>query len=148
LWDRQAQRRISIRPFFNETADNGPTMTALVRQVRLAVAAEKISRGLVDETGAQKPLKMTPEDYLKEETDINTGIKPTLLKLGPVTLAPSGERGKSSGLTFHFSAYAVGSYAEGPYTVFVPWSAFKQYLSSEGAAIFSGARPNSDEQRL
>ena len=25
LWDRSADKRISIRPFFTETADNGPT---------------------------------------------------------------------------------------------------------------------------
>ena len=31
LWDNTAQKRISIRPFFIETADNGPTMTALAR---------------------------------------------------------------------------------------------------------------------
>jgi hypothetical protein len=29
LWDTSAKKRISIRPFFTETADNGPTMTAL-----------------------------------------------------------------------------------------------------------------------
>jgi hypothetical protein len=145
LWDREAQKRISIRPFFNETADNGPTMTAMARLARLAVAADKISRGLVDATGVERPLKMTPEQYLKDDTEINDGIKPTLLKLGPVTLAPSSERGRSSGLTFHFSPDVVGSHAEGPYVVFVPWTAFKQYLSGEGTAIFTGARPKSDD---
>ena len=33
LWDRTAKKRISIRPFFKETADNGPTMTALSNYV-------------------------------------------------------------------------------------------------------------------
>ncbi len=46
LWDGDAQKRISVRPFFTETADNGPTMTALARLARLAVAAEKISRDI------------------------------------------------------------------------------------------------------
>ncbi len=27
LWDQTANKRISIRPFFTETADSGPTMT-------------------------------------------------------------------------------------------------------------------------
>ena len=31
LWDATAKKRISIRPFFTETADNGPTMTAMLQ---------------------------------------------------------------------------------------------------------------------
>src|SRR5882757_8222046 len=38
LWDKAAKKRISIRPFFNEMADNGATMTALAKLVRVAVA--------------------------------------------------------------------------------------------------------------
>jgi hypothetical protein len=44
LWDSAQKKRISIRPFFTEMADNGPTMTALARLVRRAVAAAKIER--------------------------------------------------------------------------------------------------------
>src|SRR5450755_4763398 len=33
LWDSSAKKRISIRPFFTETADNGPTMTAMRKAV-------------------------------------------------------------------------------------------------------------------
>ncbi len=29
LWDLEANKRICIRPFFTETADNGPTMKAM-----------------------------------------------------------------------------------------------------------------------
>src|SRR5207244_3800831 len=29
LWDKAANKRISIRPFFNETADNGPTLKSM-----------------------------------------------------------------------------------------------------------------------
>src|SRR5690348_825075 len=39
LWDRSEGKRISIRPLFNETADNGPTMTAMRKAV---IAALKI----------------------------------------------------------------------------------------------------------
>ncbi len=31
LWDRTIKKRISIRPFFTETADNGPTMQAMLK---------------------------------------------------------------------------------------------------------------------
>ncbi len=146
LWDAAAQRRISIRRFFTETTDNGPTMTALARLAKLAVAAKKVANGINgygdDETPASK---MSPEQELRQDNFINNGIKPALLEIGPVTPAPSAERGKSAGLTFHYSPYAVGPYVEGPYTVFLPWTDFRQYLSPEGASIFGGTRPKSDK---
>jgi hypothetical protein len=132
LWDRTAKKRISIRPFLAESADNGPTMTALAVLVRAAVVAEKKTRDVPVEDDLDKDL------WFAE-------IKPQLLKLGPVTLAPSTEAGKSSGFTFHFQPYAVGAYAEGPYTVFLPWTDFKAHLSAEGAAIFGGERAPGDD---
>ena len=65
--------------------------------------------------------------------------------IGAVTLAPSTEPGKSSGLTFHYPPYAVGPYVEGQYVAFVPWETLKPYLSPDGAAIFGGARPQGDD---
>ena len=55
---------------------------------------------------------------------------------------------KSSGLTFHVSAYDVDAYAFGPYTVFVPWTDLKPHLSPEGVAIFGGERPATDKEQL
>ena len=148
LWDNNARKRINIRFLFNETADNGPTVTALADAAKLAVAAAKLAKGINgygdDETPADK---MTPEQELRHDNFINDGIKSTLLELGPVTLAPSTEAGKSSGLTFHYSPYAVGPYVEGPYTVFVPWAAFRQYLSPPDAALFGGERPKADADK-
>lgn len=128
LWDSAANKRISIRPFFTETADNGPTMKAMVKAVIASLNAEKKKR----ETGETA----TAEWY--------KNLKPTLLKIGAVTLAPSTVVGKSSGLTFHYPPYAVGPYAEGSYIAFVPWETLKPYLAPEGAAIFGGARPKDD----
>src|SRR5262245_58514210 len=34
LWDSAAKKRVSIRPFFKESADDGPTMTAMAKLVR------------------------------------------------------------------------------------------------------------------
>jgi hypothetical protein len=125
LWDRKAGKRMSIRPFFNELADGGPTLRVLRDSVVAALKAEKEQRGIDD----------NPEmDWYKD-------IEPSLLKLGPVSLAPSTATGKSSGLTFNYSPYAVGSYAEGSYSAFVPWDTFKGYLSPEGIAIFGGQQP-------
>jgi hypothetical protein len=125
LWDTEAKKQVSVRPFFKETADNGPTLKALRAAALAAVKAEKKERG-IDDSGVI--------DWYK-------GIEPTLLKVGAVSLAPSTIAGKSAGLDFHYPPYAVGSYAEGPYTVFVPWETFKAYLSPQGLAIFAGNQP-------
>jgi hypothetical protein len=129
LWDSAARKRISIRPFFTETADGGPTLTAMVKDIVAALKAEKKARDVANST----------------EIDWYKGIEPKLLRIGPVTLAPSTEAGKSSGLTFHYQPYAVGSYAEGSYVAFVPWERLKPYLTADGAAIFGGARPREDD---
>ncbi|MDA9529529.1 DUF3298 domain-containing protein [Bradyrhizobium sp. CCBAU 25338] len=128
LWDKTDNKRISIRPFFTETADNGATMKAMVKAVIASLKAEKTKRG-TSETAT--------DEWFKE-------LKPSLLRIGAVTLAPSTEAGKSSGLTFHYPPYAVGPYAEGEYVAFVPWETLKPYLTAEGTRIFGGARPKGD----
>jgi hypothetical protein len=129
LWDATAKKRISIRPFFTETADDGPAMKAMRKGVIASLNAEKKKRDAGDTA--------TAEWY--------KGLEPKLLKIGAVTLAPSIVSGKSSGLTFHYPPYAVGPYAEGEYVAFVPWEALKSYLTPEGTAIFDGARPKDDD---
>jgi hypothetical protein len=129
LWDTAENKRISIRPFFSETADGGPTMKAMQGAVIASLKTEKKKRD-VTETADM--------DWYKD-------LEPKLLKIGAVTLAPSTQAGKSSGLTFHYPPYAVGPYAEGDYVAFVPWEKLKPYVTPEGAAIFGGARPRGDD---
>ena len=129
LWDESAKKRISIRPFFNETADGGPTMRAMLRGVIESLKIEKKKRD-TSETATAEWFK---------------GLEPKLLKIGAVTLAPSTEAGKSSGLTFHYPPYAVGPYVEGLYVAFVPWETVKPYLTPEGLKVFGGARPQDDD---
>jgi hypothetical protein len=128
LWDRTTNKRISIRPFFSETADNGPTLNAMRQAVIASLKVEKKRRGAEG-----------------TNLDLIEGIEPKLLQIGPVSLAPSTWPGKSSGLTFHYAPYAVGSYAEGGYVAFVPLETLKPYLTREGVAIFGGSRPKADE---
>lgn len=128
LWDDMLKKRISIRPFFTETNDGGPTMRAMLSAAIDAVKSEKKTRGVDDYSGV---------DWYKE-------LKPSLLKIGAIALTPSTEAGKSAGLTFHYPPYAVGPYAEGGYVAFVPWETLKPFLSPEGVAIFGGARPKGD----
>lgn len=131
LWDTAAKKRISIRPFFKETADNGPAMRTLSAAIRAALIVEKKAR-----------------DVPEPEKDFNLdAVKPKILAIGAIALAPSTETGKSSGLIAYFSPYDVGPYAEGDYTVFVPWAAFKDHLSAEGAALFGGERPKDDAEK-
>lgn len=133
LWDAEVKKRISIRPFFKETADDGPTLRALAKEIRAALAVEKKAR-----------------DMSVDDPDKDTwlaSVKPKLLEIGAVALAPSTEAGKSSGLISYFSPYAVGAYVEGSYTAFVPWAEFKPFLTPEGAALFGGERPKGDGEK-
>ena len=41
LWDADTKKRVNVRPFFVETKDNGPAMTALATLIRDAVQGEK-----------------------------------------------------------------------------------------------------------
>jgi hypothetical protein len=146
LWENVARKRTNIRALFNETADNGPTMRALAQAAKIAVAAAKLANDIngYDDDDRPDAKDMPPEQEIEHDTFISDGIKPALLEIGPVTLAPSTESGKSSGLSFHYSPYGVGPYVEGPYTVFVPWTKFQQYLSPQGPALFGGERPQGD----
>jgi hypothetical protein len=130
LWDKSENKPISIRPFFTETADNGPTMTAMQKAIIASLKVEKKKRDSSETATAE---------WFK-------GVEPKLLKIGAVTLAPSTETGKSSGLTFHYPPYAVGPYVEGQYVAFVPWETLKPYLTPEGQRIFGGARPKGDAE--
>ncbi len=121
LWDRLTGKRISIRPFFKETADNGPTMMLVAREIVASLKAIKKSRGIEPDNGM---------DWYKD-------IEPKLTKIGAVTLAPSMEIGKSSGLTFHYPPYAVGPYAEGGYVAFVPWEKLKRNMLTPASMSFS-----------
>ena len=147
LWDRTQKKRISIRPFFTEMADDGPTMKTLATQVRRAVVIAKRERWKEFHPDDEKSsADLTPEQLMAKDEQVTERVAAQLTKIGPITLAPSTMPGKSSGLTVHYSPYDVDAYAGGPYTVFVPFEAFKQYLSPEGAAIFGGERPKGDEE--
>jgi hypothetical protein len=130
LWDKTENKPISIRPFFTETADGGPTMTAMQKAIIASLKIEKKKRDSGETATAE---------WFK-------GVEPNLTRIGAVTLAPSTEAGKSSGLTFHYPPYAVGPYVEGQYVAFVSWETLKPYLSPEGQRIFAGARPKGDAE--
>lgn len=133
LWDRESGGRVDFRTLFADTTDDGPAMVSLARLVRAAVAAMKRKRGVEVEDPET-------DEWLKE-------IKPALKDLGQPSLAPSTTAGQSSGVTFHFSPYAVGPYVEGFYTAFIPAAAIKPYLTPDAQKLFGGERPKSDEEK-
>jgi hypothetical protein len=131
LWDSGPNRRADMQTLFRETAKDGPTTTALAKLVRDAVIVEKKKRDVpVDDPAS--------DNWLEP-------IKPDFSTLGAPSLAPSTETGRASGMTFHFSPYGVGAYAEGPYTLFVPFASLEPYLTDDARKIFAGERPKSDE---
>jgi Deacetylase PdaC len=99
--------------------------------VRDAVIAEKKKRDI--------PMDDPASDNWLEP------IKADFSTLGAPSLAPSTAAGRASGMTFHFSPYGVGAYAEGPYTLFVPFASLEPYLTDDAKKIFAGERPKSDE---
>jgi hypothetical protein len=131
LWDSGPNRRAGMETLFRETAKDGPTTIALAKLVRDAVIAEKKKRDI--------PMDDPATDNWLEP------IKPDFSTLGAPSLAPSTEIGRASGMTFHFSPYGVGAYAEGPYTLFVPFASLEPYLTDDAKKIFAGERPKSDE---
>ncbi len=132
LWDGKTGKRVSIRPFFNDTAAGGPTLRKLAKAIRARLAIEKRARYV-------RVGNPDTDEWL-------SAVKPNLLLMGAMALAPSTEPSKSSGLIVYFSPYAVGSYAEGSYVVFLPWTLFKADLSEEGKRIFGGERPKGDDK--
>jgi hypothetical protein len=117
LWDSRANKRITMAPFFKETADGGPTMTAL-----FAAAAS----GLTVKIGEAKTAALVKT------------LRPSLTGIGAASLAPSTSQDKSSGLNFHFELPVPGRYAFSEAVVFVPWTTFGRYLSPQGSTIFGG----------
>jgi hypothetical protein len=135
LWDRAAGRRISVRPFFRETADGGATLTAMQGAIIAALKRAKARKGLD-----------TAEDVAAEMTEYKQRFHPSLLTIGPASLAPSTVASKSSGLIFHYGLYVIGDYSTGPFDAFVPWKILQPYLTPEGLRIFGSARPKADDE--
>jgi Deacetylase PdaC len=58
-----------------------------------------------------------------------------------VALAPSTEADKFGGLFVYYDAYAVGSYAEGPYSLVVPQAVFREDIRPQYKNLFGGEIP-------
>ena len=149
LWDDVAHKRTNIHALFTETADNRPTMTALAQAAMLAVATAKLANDINGYGDDDRPeaKDMTPEREIEHDSFIKDGRQAGGSgDWSHYTCALNRNRQE---LRFDISLFAlrVGPYVEGPYTVFVPWTAFRQYLSPQGTALFGGERPKGDKEK-
>ena len=128
LWDSQNKKRADVRPFFKETADNGPTMTALLGLVRKGIDAEQKER--LPDNARPKPF---------------TGLDAKMSGIGAISLATSTEPNKSAGLIFNYAPQAVDPSSDWLFHIFVSWRSFAPFLSPEGVAIFGGEQPDEDK---
>lgn len=55
-----------------------------------------------------------------------------------IALAPSTDADTFGGLFVYYDAYAVGSYAEGPYTLTIPQAVFREDMRPQYKPLFSG----------
>ena len=58
-----------------------------------------------------------------------------------IALAPSTEADKFGGLFVYYDPYAVGSYAEGSYTLTIPQAVFSEDMRPQFKSLFGGAIP-------
>jgi len=68
----------------------------------------------------------------------NTNVK---MEEANIALAPSTEADRFGGVFVYFDPYAVGSYAEGPYTLTIPQVVFREDLKKEFQPLFAGTVP-------
>ena len=131
IWDRKAERPLTLSDLFVETTDGGPTLTALAKLIRDDLAATKRKN---DYEVAADPA----QDFELKK------VVAKITTLGAPSLAPSTVSGKASGLTFHFSPYVVGGFADGVYVAFVPAPTILPLLKPELRSLFGGERPEND----
>ena len=134
----------SARSAFAAAATPADLENAKAQYTGKAGRITELMKGLGALPVEEKKARDIPD--VEKDTAINN-VKPKLLEIGAIALAPSTETGKASGLITYFAPYAVGPYVEGEYVLFVPWTAFKDHLSAEGAALFGGERPADDVKK-
>jgi hypothetical protein len=117
LWDKALKKVLKPAALFRPGTDFG-----------------KLDATLCDALRAAKKKKLG-KDYQADSPDTWTCPK---WADTPFVLAPSTEPDKAGGLTFLFSPYAVGPYAEGAYEVTVPLSAFQGALAPAYLDDFGG----------
>lgn len=89
-------------------------------------------------------LKAIQSATIFDEPIVCAGPKANLkIEDAHIALAPSTEVDKFGGLFAYYDPYAVGSYAEGSYSISIPQSVFSEDLRPQYKGLFSGGIPSS-----
>lgn len=122
----QAYSPVALADLFDDASVDSPAMTALFYAVYRELMAMKRERlGADFDEALEREGWMAP---LAADPDAFPGF----------TLIPNESGAAAAGLMFHFEPYAVGSYAEGSYSVPVPLPVFAGFLSADWSNVFSG----------
>lgn len=118
LWDKALKRLIGPGDLFRKGVDLTPLDQALCTAINTAKRARSPD---------------APISVLDGEIWACPRVADT-----PFVLAPGSVPGKAGGLIFLIGAYQVGPYAEGPYEIAIPQSAFRSLLAPAYADEFAG----------
>lgn len=122
IWDRKAQTAV---PFNGLFANAGAAKRA--RTAMKAYAVKDLLRQKA------KNLEVALEGFQDDQV-----VSGAASGLAIVTLEPSDQPGKISGIRLWYPPYAVGSYAEGSYESLVPHTVFSGFLRDELKPLFGG----------
>ncbi|WP_421789440.1 DUF3298 domain-containing protein [Hyphobacterium sp.] len=118
---------ITLSEILNDTAIDGPAMTALfyaLYRELMAIKRDRLGEGF--------------DERVERETWLSSlAAEPGAFP--DFSLLPNESGEAAAGLVFHFEPYEIGSYAEGSYDVPVPLAAFDSYLSESWRSVFAGA---------
>ena len=118
LWDKAIKRTIGAADLFRKGAD----LTVLDQALCTAINTAKRAR--------------VPDSAVVTLGGRDGGC-PRAFDT-PFVLTPGTVPGKAGGLTFLIGPYQVGAYAEGPYEIALPASAFRSLLATAYADEFAG----------
>lgn len=117
---------VELASLFNDAGIDSPAMTALFYAVYRELMAMKRER-----LGADFDEALERDSWLAP-------LAADPAAFPGFTLIPNETGDAAAGLMFHFEPYAVGSYAEGSYSVPVPLSVFEDFLTADWAGVFAG----------
>ena len=124
-WDRETETFLSVPDLFSDP------------ERAQAQLAEALKAGLLE--AKRERLKGTDMDKDEMmETWVEPAFQDNKSVFRNVTFAPSSDPALAGGLTYHFSPYEVGAYAEGSYTITVPYMVFESELKPDYAESFGG----------
>lgn len=121
IWDIKRHHPLGLAQLLTDARSNGPALRMLARLTRHRLADQWRETGHLDVDD--------PDQYW------NDSIKPDADTFKHLVLE-SGGSGKASGLRVYFEPYHVTGYADGPQSVYLPFSAVEKLIRSRYRPVF------------